>query len=156
MPAFFERLTRTYPRGVDLALLLVRVWAGVVMAASHGLGKVSDLSGFIPKVASKGIPLASVLAPAAALSEFLGGLLLALGLFTRVSAAFMLTTMLVAGFVVHAADPFMKKELAFTYATLLAGVLLAGPGRFSLDQWLVRRRESGLASQRAAQGETST
>jgi putative oxidoreductase len=142
MASFFERFGRTLPKGVDAGLLLLRLWAGVVMALQHGLGKVSDLGGFIPKVADKGIPFASVLAPAAALSEFLGGLLLALGLLTRASAAFILGTMLVAGLVVHAHDPFGKKELAFTYASIALSILIAGPGRFSLDAWIASRRAS--------------
>jgi putative oxidoreductase len=46
---------------------------------------------------------------------------------------FVLVTMLVAAFHVHATDPFSKKELALAYATAALAILLAGPGRLSLD-----------------------
>jgi putative oxidoreductase len=63
-------------------------------------------------------------------------LLLALGLFTRISALFVAGTMLVAGLFIHAADPFSRRELAFGYAAVAVAVLIAGPGRFSLDKRL--------------------
>jgi putative oxidoreductase len=74
------------------------------------------------------------------LSEVLGGLLLALGLFARPAAACVAVTMLVAAFVVHAGDPFGRRELALAYACVAIGVLLAGPGRYSLDAWWRSRR----------------
>jgi putative oxidoreductase len=67
-----------------------------------------------------------VFAWAAALSEFLGGIFLALGLFTRLAAFFIACTMLVAILGVHAADPYQKKELAFMYFFVAAAVHVKG------------------------------
>jgi putative oxidoreductase len=118
---------------------LIRAWFGLLLAFGHGLAKFDDLAGFSSKVAEKGIPLASVLGPAAALSELVGGILLALGLFSRLAALFVCGTMLVAAFVVHAADPFAKKEFALAYAVAALAVLIAGPGKYSLDARLFGR-----------------
>lgn len=118
---------------VDAALLLLRIWFGLTLALAHGLGKVTGLDQFTAGVTQMGFPAPGLLALLAALSEFLGGLLLAVGLLTRPAAIMILTTMLVAALKVHAADPFMKKELAFAMAIVAAAILLAGPGRYSLD-----------------------
>ena len=44
-----------------------------------------------------------------------------------------LSSVLVAGFVIHGADPWQKKELAFTYLAMYVAILLLGPGRWSVD-----------------------
>src|SRR5690606_2194174 len=139
MARWMARLVRTSPGAVDAGLLLLRGFFGLALALGHGHGKLLDLGKFIGSVAQRGIPLPGVLGPAAAFSEFLGGVLLAIGLLTRPAAAFVLCTMLVAGLHVHASDPFQRKELALAYAIVAMVVLLAGPGRFSLDALLARR-----------------
>ena len=116
----------------DFGLLVIRLYLGATLALAHGLAKVTDLPGFIHGIGAR-VPLPGLLGPAAAFSEFLGGLLLAIGLFTRPAAFFVLATMLVAGFHIHANDPFLKKELAFTFAAVALGILLAGAGRLSVD-----------------------
>lgn len=136
--SLLKRLARSNPLAMDAGLLVFRLWFGLTMAFSHGYGKLMNLGGFSGKVAQLGLPMPSVLGPAAGLSEFLGGLLLALGLATRLSAASLVVTMCVAGFVVHGADPFAKKELAFCYGAAALGLLLTGPGRFSLDAKLFK------------------
>lgn len=128
-----SRLVARSPRAGDAALLVLRLSFGLAMALGHGLGKVSDLGGFTAKVAKLGLPAAGLLGPAAALSELVGGLLIAVGLLARPSALALLGTMLVAAFVVHASDPFARKELALAYAVVSLVVLIAGPGRFSAD-----------------------
>jgi putative oxidoreductase len=139
MQNLLYRLTRTSPRSLDAAILIIRLCFGLTLAFAHGASKVANLWSFAGKVAEKGVPLASVLGPAAALSEFVGGLLLAVGLVTRPAAVFVLITMLVAALHFHAADPFSKKELALSYAAVALALLVAGPGRFSVDARLARR-----------------
>jgi putative oxidoreductase len=60
-------------------------------------------------------------------------LLILLGLFTRFATLPLLFTMLVAAFIVHAADPLGKKELALLYALLFATLFFTGPGKYSID-----------------------
>jgi putative oxidoreductase len=117
----------------DLGLAVLRLFFGITLALAHGWGKFSDLGGFAGKLEGK-VPMAWLLGPAAGLSEFVGGLLLAIGLFTRPAAFFVLVTMLVAGFYIHAADPFPKKELAFAYAAAALALVIAGPGSLSVDR----------------------
>jgi putative oxidoreductase len=139
--SLLKRLAHSSPRALDLGLFVLRLGFGLTLAFSHGFGKVSALGKFVEGVANRGMPLPWLLGPAAALSEFVGGILLAIGLLTRPSALFVLITMLVAALHIHAADPFAKKELAITYALASAAILIAGPGRFSVDAaWLGKKR----------------
>ena len=133
------RLAQSSDAGAQIGLLVLRVWFGGVLALSHGFGKVRNLGAFSENLANT-VPLPWLLGPAAALSELVGGLLLAVGLLARPAAAFVLTTMLVAAFHVHAADPFIKKEFALAYGVAALVVLIAGPGRLSLDQLLFARK----------------
>ena len=93
----------------------------------------------IQGLGSMGFPFPVAFAWAAALGEFLGGLGIAFGLFTRWAAFFMGFTMSVAAFVAHAADPFQKKEMALLFLTSGILLMLTGPGKFSLDK-VIRKK----------------
>lgn len=123
----------------DLGLALLRVFAGLSMAFGHGLGKLPPSGKFLEGVGAMGFPAPTVFAWAAALSEFGGALLVALGLFTRLGAAGVAFTMGVAAFVAHAQDPFGRKEMALLYLAIMVCFLLVGSGRFGLDA-LIRPR----------------
>ncbi|MEP6704193.1 MAG: DoxX family protein [Acidobacteriota bacterium] len=70
----------------NAGLTLLRIFAGVALLMSHGMGKIPPSEGFIGNTANMGFPLPNLFAWAAVLSESLGGAFLALGLFTRVSS----------------------------------------------------------------------
>ena len=83
----------------------------------------------------------------AAIAEFVGGLLLAAGLLTRPAATLIGVTMLVAVTTAHRSDPFFgggkSKEMALLYLTFALIFLFTGPGRFSVDRLIARRRQHG-------------
>ena len=66
-------------------------------------------------------------------AEFVCGILILLGLFTRYAVVFTFITMLVAYFVAHAKDDFMVKMLPFVYIWLCIVIFILGSGRYSLD-----------------------
>lgn len=123
----------------NAGLTLLRIFAGAAMAFSHGIGKLPPSDKFIDGTADLGFPLPTLFAWAAALSEFLGGAFLALGLFTRLSSFFVAFTMLVAIIGVHSNDPFGKKELAFLHLFIALCFLIKGAGDWSLDAILRRK-----------------
>jgi putative oxidoreductase len=125
---------------VDLGLLVLRLGFGLSLAFGHGLGKALNLEKFMRSVARHGFPAPELMGPLAMLSELVGGVLLALGLYTRPAAIFVVATMLGAAFIAHGGDPFSQKERALAYALVAAVVFVTGPGRHSLDAKLGKRR----------------
>lgn len=128
-----SRGEHTHPSWTDVGLLFLRVFAGLSLALAHGVGKFPPSERFIGGAAEMGFPLPVLFAWAAALSESVGGLLLAVGLITRPAAFFILVTMLVAAFVRQAGDPFLERELALLYGAVALQFLLTGPGRLAVD-----------------------
>lgn len=120
--------------GSELGLLGLRVFTGLAMALAHGVGKIPPSSGFINGVEDLGFPAPTVFAWAAALSELVGGLFLAAGFLTRISAFAIFVTMLVAAFGVHGGDGFADQEKALLFAAATLPFLLAGCGRVGVDQ----------------------
>ncbi|MEO5857959.1 MAG: DoxX family protein [Pyrinomonadaceae bacterium] len=120
----------------NAGLTLLRIFAGVALAFSHGIGKIPPSEGLIQATANLGFPMPAVFAWGAGLSEFLGGIFLALGFLTRISSFFIAFTMLVALVGVHGADPFNKQELAFLYLFVSLAFLFKGSGDWSVDSFL--------------------
>ncbi|MBL0920603.1 MAG: DoxX family protein [Phycisphaerales bacterium] len=136
----------------DVGLLLIRVLPGVVFAY-HGAQKVfgafggSGMEGFIGFLSSMNVPMPVVSAWAAALTEFLGGVALILGLGVRLVGWPLMFTMLVAAFMVHGKAFSAQNngmEYPLTLAFVAAGLALTGAGRISLDA-LLRPRKSKAA-----------
>lgn len=121
----------------DVGLLLLRVFTGL-MLMRHGFQKLPPPARFIESIAELGLPQATAFAWAAGLSEFLGGLLLALGLLTRTAALFLIGTMAVAAFGYHRRDPLAQKELSLTYLLTSLLFLLGGPGRYAFGRIFTR------------------
>jgi putative oxidoreductase len=69
-------------------------------------------------------------------AEVVCAFFITIGLFSRAAAIPLIFTMAVAAFLVHGSDPFSGKELALSYLAAYAAILVAGPGKFSIDQSL--------------------
>ncbi len=125
------------------APVLVRIVVGIV-AVVHGWPKMKDLGVFIASVQKMGIPLAPVFGTAAALSEFLGGIALILGLFGRWAGFFLACTMAVAVFKVHGPNGFFNKASGYEYPLVLLvasiSIVLSGSGPLSLDRLLGKKK----------------
>ena len=104
------------------------------MAINHGYPKLLKLFGDDPikfaDVFGMG-PTASL--SLAVLAEFVAGIMIALGLLTRLSTIPAMFTMAVAAFVIHGADPFARKESALMFLLMYLVIFLMGPGKLSLD-----------------------
>ena len=124
----------SYAANAGLALL--RIFAGIALAFAHGYSKVPPGEGLITRAGEMGFPMPVFFAWAAGLSEFLGGIFLALGFLTRISSLFIAFTMLVALVGVHGADPFNRQELAFMYLFVAIAFMLKGAGDWSVDSFL--------------------
>jgi putative oxidoreductase len=130
---------------MDAGLVVARLVFGLLMAA-HGAQKlfgwfggygIAGTGGFFE---SLGFRPGRLFATAAGLSEFGGGVLLALGLFGPVGPALMIGVMTVAAVSVHWHNGLFAMsngiELPLLYAAGAAALALTGPGRYSLDALL--------------------
>ncbi len=115
---------------------LLRIFAGIAMALGHGLGKLPPGEGLVERATAMGFPAPTFFAWAAGLSEFGGGILLALGLLTRLSSLFIALTMTVALIGVHWTDPFAAQEKAFLFLFIALCFLIKGSGDWSIDSYL--------------------
>ncbi len=137
-------------RSADLGLLVLRIATSALMA-KHGISKLERWDELTTGFSD---PLG--LGPAATLtlavfSELVCSVAIAAGLFTRLAALFPLATMLVAALIVHADDPWGRKELPLLYAGCYAAIVLLGAGRWSLDHRLAgRSRDAGAAHEATA------
>ncbi|MEZ5307813.1 MAG: DoxX family protein [Pyrinomonadaceae bacterium] len=124
----------------NLGTTLLRVFAGLSMMFAHGLGKIQDPSGVIGGATKMGFPLPTVFGWAAAISEFAGAGMLALGLATRLSSFFVAFTMAVAFLGVHVSDPFEKQEKALLYLFIALLYLFKGAGDWSVDALITNKK----------------
>ena len=76
----------------------------------------------------------------ATLSESVFAIFLLFGLLTRISASLLLITMLVAS--AHHLVGQKFPEMAILYATFCILMLVAGPGKYSIDKYLTNRLEN--------------
>ncbi len=128
----------TKPRNttVSFSLLVLRLGVGALML-THGWPKLLRLieGGDIKFADPLGIGVVLSLV-SATLTEVLGSALIMLGLGTRLASLSLAFTMAVAIFMVHANDPFARKELGLIYLLIYVVLLFTGSGRFSLDRFI--------------------
>lgn len=121
--------------------LLLRAIVGASFAFSHGYGKIVGPNGFdggrafVDKMSATA---PSFLLYIAAWTEFLAGLGVLAGLFTRWATIGLLCVMGYAIFKVHWSAGFSAQnggyEMALCYATMSLCIMVLGPGSLSLDR----------------------
>lgn len=124
----------------DLGLLALRLLVGGFMLFGHGLPK---LMGWAERSQRFFDPFGLGPAPSLALALFAEvgcSLAIMAGLYTRLATIPLLVTMFVAAFMANAGEPWSQQELAMAFASVFAALLVAGPGRYSADAALRRRR----------------
>jgi putative oxidoreductase len=127
-------------------LLFVRLYWGLQLA-QNGWGKLHNLGRVTEFFSSLGLPAPGPTAAFVATVEFLGGILLAIGLFSRFIGLVLAIDMTMAYVMADRealfsifSDPgkfYVADPYTFLFAALL--ILIFGPGKFSLDTLLLRR-----------------
>jgi putative oxidoreductase len=128
-------MQRYLGRHSEVFYALLRVMAGL-MFAQHGAQKILGVLG------GQKVPLASLFG-LGGLIELVGGLLIAVGLFTSWAAFICAGEMAVAYFMVHFPQGFWpvqnKGELAVLYCFVFLYMASRGGGRYSVDASMGKR-----------------
>ena len=116
--------------------LLLRLFVGYFFLET-GWGKIHNLDGMAERFTDWGIPAPAFNAALSGWTEFLGGLLIMLGLFTRLVSIPMFINMVVATLAVRlkkvgGLDDFVELDEPL-YALSFLWLFFSGPGRISLD-----------------------
>ncbi|MBR9854538.1 MAG: DoxX family protein [Algicola sp.] len=118
---------------IHLGLALLRIVPSAFML-THGYPKLMKLINGDTQFAN---PFGIGQAPSLFLTvvgEFICPLLIIIGFKTRWATIPTAITMFVAGFIIHASDPFGTKEMALLYLTIFVVIMLLGPGKYSVDK----------------------
>lgn len=126
------------PINNDVALLFIRIWFCTSIFVKHGVEKFTKFPQMVthfpdPIHVGPNIGLSFALAADAICTLFI-----IFGLGTRVAALFMMVNLLIVFIFLHQFS-FMKEhaELVYTYLGLSVFIIIAGPGKFSLDNKLL-------------------
>ena len=126
MKSFYLGISR------DLGLLLLRVLVSLLMIFPHGLGKLLNFGSRTQNFPDP-LGIGSFMSLSGAVfSEVVCSVMIILGIKTRWFSVPALFTMLVAAFIVHGNDPWMKKEKAILYAVVYLVLVITGGGKYSV------------------------
>jgi putative oxidoreductase len=125
---------------VNIWLLVFRIIAGAFML-THGLPKfqmlISGQEIMFPDPIGLGSQVSFMLI---VFAEFFCSIFIIVGFGTRFSAIPLGISMFVAGFMVHAKDPFANKELALIYLAIFVGFIFTGGGKYSVDYLIAGKK----------------
>lgn len=141
LPARVDAAIRRLTEAQWIPQLLVRLFAGYFFLET-GWGKIHNLDSFAERFAGWGIPAPALNAALSGWTEFLGGLLIILGLFTRLVSIPMFINMMVATLAVRlkkvsGLDDFVELDEPL-YALSSLWLFFSGPGWVSFDHLLGR------------------
>jgi len=130
----------------DLAFLILRFFVGLALCTifeklfpKDGIWEPQEW--FVKDVGEMGFPLPYLFAWIAVLTEFIGGILMILGLFTRPAAIMNVILTFVAAFIYHQGNIVKPGLLAFFFMIMCISIALNGAGKFSVD-YLIHKKIS--------------
>jgi len=142
MNQYCDRAKVCFNKGEWLGPLLARITLGVVFAQA-GWGKLNNLTQVTGFFTELGIPAAHIQAPFVAGLEFVGGLMVLLGLCTRFISIPLAFTMVVAIATAKRAEVSGVTDLLglseFAYLVMFVWLVVAGAGKISVDGWCEKR-----------------
>lgn len=128
---------------IDTGLLTTRIVFGFFMIYNHGYGKIiggpekwERLGGVLTDLIGMKF-LQTFFGLMASLSESLFSLFIIFGLFTRLSSFFLGFTMSIAT-LKHLLE-FELPEMAIIYLTFSTLIIFSGPGKYSLDNFILKK-----------------
>jgi len=126
----------------EAGAVILRMVAGLIIF-KYGLEIFSTdkMKGYIDWLTDLNFPAPEVMAYTGKICELVGGLLMALGLFTRLAAIPLLVTMSVIGFILGEPE-FLAADGSILLLLIFLHFLLVGPGKLSLDHILFTKKNA--------------
>jgi putative oxidoreductase len=139
----FPALGKFYSAWSEIAELLLRVVAGLILPLIHGLPKIGVLGSGSPAGVGAGLEKSGYYpgifwAYVIIFAEIVGGLFLALGLFTRLAAAILIIEFINVVYVDYANRGTAGARYSFVLLIVYIFFLFRGGGPYSLDRKLGR------------------
>ena len=124
-------------------LVLLRIITGLLMAY-HGLEVFNSntIQGYTEWEVIKKLPSPLFMVYLGKGLELLTGVCLALGLFTRIAALFMFIDMIFICFKVGNGKFYYEDQHSFIFALLALVFFFTGPVKFSLDNYIYKKRKT--------------
>jgi putative oxidoreductase len=129
--------TSTNNNSLHFWLLILRIAVACLML-THGWPKMEKILAGNMQFAD---PLGIGTTPSLVLvvfAEVICSILILIGLATRLATIPLIINMAIVAFVVHAQDPFGKKELPLLFLLIYITLLVLGPGKYSVDGMIGR------------------
>jgi putative oxidoreductase len=136
-----KRLFSSLPIWQEQGLTLIRVTTGAFMIY-HGweVFNAELMNGYLQWDQFKNSSGGKILVYAGKTSELIGGVLLLLGLFTRVAAIILIATLAYIAFFVGKGKVWYEDQHPFLFVLLFAVIFFTGAGKYSLDNILLDRK----------------
>ena len=137
-------------RAADWALVPLRLAAALIFIL-HGWGKLAGeglgpgMEAFTGLLTSLQVPFPAFMAWVVAIVEFGGGIAVLLGIFTRVAAALLAVTMVVAYMLVKSKMPFTSGEIDITLFAISLALVGLGAGKYSIEGWWKGREKETIS-----------
>lgn len=135
-----EKLLPEFSAASDKATLFLRLFVGVLLF-TQAITKSQDymwLEGLYPSVwgfsPSEVVSIVGVV-------EAVAGVMLTIGLLTRLTSVVMIVVMLAAAFLFFPHQGFSQAELKVVYAGIYATLAISGGGRYALDTIIFSMRQ---------------
>ena len=131
-------------RLAGFAPLPIRIFLGVflIYMSQDNVFSGARMVEFEHFLDANGFPLPAVSARVSVYAQFLGGVLVAIGAFTRWAALVIAVNFIVAIAGVHLALPVRTWLEPCAMLACALALVVGGAGRLSVDEWLKRRRTS--------------
>ncbi len=141
-------ITKFFDQNKDAGILILRLGIGLPFIFISGLMKIqsgpelwTQIGGAMSKIGITFFPV--FWGFMASISEFVGGILIVLGLFTRPAAAFMAFTMIIASiFLLSMRDQWYNVVTPIEMLAVFIALMFLGAGKFSLDYLFFKKEAS--------------
>jgi putative oxidoreductase len=138
-----KMLTNPNPLSIDWILIARVVVGGYFIMHGKGLFDAGAMQGFSKYLENDlHFPMPTLMAYLRTGAELFGGIMLVLGIFTRLGAFLIMFTMLVATFTAAKGDLMGEGETPFVYAIFCLTIILIGAGKYSLDAYFSAKTDN--------------